>query len=103
MRMPTGRNQKGIFSIVTRIKSVEVTQSEEIGNVTATPSEGTESVHSVPPYNTRSHQPLYSKKILMQKVSKNWKGFNSQIKAWQSQKGYKKLNNRVIARDQRET
>ena len=31
----------------------------------------------------------------MWKVSKNWEGFNSQIKAQQSQRGYKKLNNKV--------
>ena len=58
MRMPKG------------IESVEVTQ-------TATPPKGTKSVHSVPPYNTESHQPLYSEEILTQKVSKSWEGFNS--------------------------
>ena len=62
------------------IENIKVTQPQEFGNVTATPPEGTESVYSIPPYNIKSHQPLYSKEIFIQKVSKNWKEFNSQIK-----------------------
>ena len=54
-----GRSQKGIFPIIT----------------------GTENVHNVPPYNTESHQPLYLEEIFTQKTSKDWEGFNSQIKA----------------------
>ena len=37
----------------------------------------TESMQSVSPYNIESHQPLYSEKILTQKLKKNWKEFNS--------------------------
>ena len=61
-------------------ESMKVTQLQKSRNTATTPPKGTESVHSVPFYNTESHQPLYSKEILMQKVSKNWEGFNSQIK-----------------------
>ena len=32
-------------------------------SVEATPPKGKESVHSVPPNNTESHQPLYSEEI----------------------------------------
>jgi len=54
-------------------KSVKATQI----CVKATPPKGTESVHSIPLSNTASHQPLYSEEIFTQKVSENWKGFNS--------------------------
>ena len=70
------------------------------------PPEGTESIHNAPPkgtesmqnaslYNIESHQSLYLKKIFTQKAGENWEGFNSWIKNWQSQRGYKKLNNKV--------
>ena len=72
-----GRSQRGIFPIVTGTESVKATQLEETRNAAATPSEGTKSVHNVLLYDTVSHQPLYLKEILMQKVSKNWEGFNS--------------------------
>jgi len=51
-----------------------------IESVQDAPLRGIESIHSVPPHNTESHQPLYSEEIFMQKVSKNWEGFNRQIK-----------------------
>ena len=82
MRMP-----KGAESVKAAQKCVE-----------ATPPKGTESIHSVPPSNTESHQPLYSEKIFMQRISKNWEGFNSQIKNWQSKKGYKKLNSKIYGK-----
>ena len=75
--MPTGRNQKGIFPIITETKNVKAVQLKEIKNVETTPPKGIESVHSVSFYNTKSHQPLYLKEILTQKINKNWKGFNS--------------------------
>ena len=71
MKMPTGKNQKGIFPIVTGTENVKVTQLKAIRSVAATPFIGTESIYSVPPYNTKSHQLLYSKEILTQKVSEN--------------------------------
>ena len=43
----------------------------------ATFFKGIESVHNVSFYDTESHQPLYLKEILMQKVGENWEGFNS--------------------------
>ena len=75
-----GRSQRGIFPIIIEIKSIKAAQLEEIKSVEATSFKGTESVHSVSLCDTKSHQPLYLKKILMQKVNKNWEGFNSQIK-----------------------
>jgi len=74
---PEKRNQKGIFPIVIKAESVKVTQLERKGSAVATPPKETKSVHSVPLYNTKSHQPLYSEEIFMQKVNKDWKGFNS--------------------------
>ena len=58
-------------------ESIKVTQLQEFKNAATTPLRGIESVHSVPPYNTESHQPLYSKEMITQKVSKDWEGFNS--------------------------
>ena len=78
MRMlPEGKSQRGIFLIVIKTESVKATQLKETGSAAATPFKGIESVHSIPFYNTESHQPLYSEKIFTQKISKNWKGFNS--------------------------
>ena len=76
-------------------KSMNATQLKKFRNAAATPPKGTKSVHSVPFYNTKSHQPLYSEEVFTQKVSKNWEGFNSQIKNWQSKRSYKKLNSKV--------
>ena len=59
------RSQRGIFPIIIEIESVKATQLNEIKNVTATPPKGIESVHSVPFYNTESHQPLYLKEIFI--------------------------------------
>ena len=61
----------------------------------ATPFKRTESIYNVSFYNTISHQIVYSEEVLMQKVSKNWERFNSQIRDWQSKRDYKKLNNKV--------
>jgi len=65
MRMPKG------------IKSMQSAPLKETESVQSAPPRKTESVHSVPLYNTKSHQPLYSKEIFMQKVNKNWEGFNN--------------------------
>ena len=47
------------------IESVKVTQPQEFKSAVATPPKRIESVHNVPPYNTESHQPLYSEEILI--------------------------------------
>ena len=52
---PEGRNQQGIFSIIVKTENVKVTQLKKTGNATATPLRETESVHSVPPYDIKSH------------------------------------------------
>ena len=44
-------------------ESMKVTQLKRSGSAAATPPKGTESVHSVPPHDTESHQPLYSEEI----------------------------------------
>jgi len=59
---------------------VKAIQPARIKNAAATLFKKIKSVHSVPLYNIINHQLLYLKKILTQKVSKNWEGFNSQIK-----------------------
>ena len=56
---------------------METTQPQEIKNTAATPFKGIESVHSVPLYNTESHQPLYLKEVFTQKINKDWERFNS--------------------------
>ena len=61
---PDERNQRGIFPIVIETESVKATQPKEIESVAATLPKGTESIYSVSLYNTKSHQPLYSKEIL---------------------------------------
>jgi len=43
---------------------MKATQPQKLKNAVTTPPKRTESVHNVPPYNTKSHQPLYSKEIL---------------------------------------
>ena len=45
------------------IESIKVMQSQESRNTAATPPKGIESVHSVPPYDIKSHQSLYSEKV----------------------------------------
>jgi len=65
-------------------------------NMQEAPPKGIESMQSVSPHNIKSHQSLYLEKILTQKPKEDWKGFNSQIKTWQQQKGYPKLNNSHI-------
>jgi len=42
-----------------------MTQLKEIKNAAATPFKETKSVHSIPFYNTESHQPLYLKEIFI--------------------------------------
>ena len=74
---PERKSQRGIFPIIIETESVKATQPEETKSAVATPFKGTESVHSVPLYNTKSHQPLYLKKIFTQKVGKDWEKFNS--------------------------
>ena len=65
MKMPlNGRNQRGIFSIITETESVKATQPKITKSAAATPPKGTENIHNVSFYNTISHQPLYSEKIL---------------------------------------
>ena len=95
---PKRRSQKDIFSIIIETESIKATQPKETKSAAATPFKKTESIHNVPPHNTENHQPLYLKKILTQKVNKNQKGFNNQIKAWQSQRDYKKLNNKIYSK-----
>ena len=51
--MPIRRSQKGIFPIITGTVSVQKTPPKGIG-----------SIYNVPPYNIKSHQPLYLKEIL---------------------------------------
>ena len=64
MKMPPdGRSQKGIFPIIIKAESVKATQLKETRSAAATFFKKTENVYSVPPYNTESHQPLYSKEI----------------------------------------
>ena len=46
-------------------ESVKATQPQKVKNAVATPPKGIKSVHSVPPYNKESHQPLYSKEVLI--------------------------------------
>ena len=77
---------------------MKATQLKKTRSAAATFFKKTESVHNVPPYNIKSHQPLYSEKILTQKISENWEGFNSWIKAWQNQRGYEKLNSKVYSK-----
>ena len=78
MRMPQkGRNQRGIFPIITEIESMKATQLTGSKSAVTTPPGGTERVHSVPFYNIESHQPLYSEKIFTQKVGKDQEGFNN--------------------------
>ena len=74
---PKGRNQRGIFPIIIKVESVKATQPERTKSTETTPLKGTERVHSVPFYNIKSYQLLYSKKTFTQKVSKNWERFNS--------------------------
>jgi len=50
-----GRNQKGIFPIITETESMKATQPKKSKNVATTPPKKTESVHSVPLYNIKSH------------------------------------------------
>ena len=61
-------------------ESIKATQLKGFKNAVTTPLRGTKSIHNVPPYNIESHQPLYLEEIFTQKVSKNWEGFNSQIR-----------------------
>jgi len=61
---PDGRSQRSIFPIITKAENMKATQPEKTKSIAATLLKGIESVHSIPPYNTESHQPLYSKKIL---------------------------------------
>jgi len=75
--------KKTFFFIITETESVQ-----------KTPFRKTKSVHSILPYDTESHQPLYLEEILTQKVGENWKEFNNWIKTWQSQKGYKGFKNK---------
>ena len=66
MRMLLGRrSHKGIFSIIIEAENVKATQLEGIGSAEATPLKGIKRVHSVPFYDTKSHQPLYSKEIFI--------------------------------------
>ena len=53
--MPIGRNQKGIFPIITETKSVKAAQQTRTKNVETTPPEEIESIHSIPLHDTRSH------------------------------------------------
>ena len=59
-----------------------------IESVRSAPSKGTASMQSASPYNTESQQTLYLEEILTREPGKEWKGFNSQIKAWQNCKNY---------------
>ena len=64
IKMPTGRNQKGIFSIIIETESMKITQLERTRSVKATPPKRIERICSVSLYDTKSHQPLYLKEIL---------------------------------------
>ena len=61
---PDRRNKPGIFLIITRTESIKAAQLES-QYVETTPPRGTKSIHSVSPYDTVSHQPLYSEEIFM--------------------------------------
>ena len=52
-------------------ESIKVTQLQKSKNTATTPPKRTESVYSVPLYNTESHQPLYSEEIFTQKVGED--------------------------------
>jgi len=65
------------------LKGTESMQSappKRTESVRSAPLRGIESMQSTSPYNTGSHQSLYLEEILTQKISKEWEGFNSQIK-----------------------
>jgi len=59
------------------IESIQETPSKGKKSVQEAPPKGIESMQSVSLYDTESHQPLYSEKILTWKLKENWEGFNS--------------------------
>ena len=63
--------------MLVKIESMKATQPQKSKNTATIFSKGTESIYSIPLYNTKSHQPLYLEEILTQKISENWEGFNS--------------------------
>jgi len=63
------------------IESVQSAPPKGTESVQSAPFKGIESMQSASPYNTESQQTLYLKEILTREPKKEWKGFNSQIKA----------------------
>jgi len=45
-------------------ESVKTAQPQKFGSVTTTPPKEIKSIHSIPFYNIKNHQPLYSEEVL---------------------------------------
>ena len=60
-----GEAKETSFQLSQEQKVWKQHNQKKVKSITATPPERTESIHSVSPYNTTSHQPLYSEKVFI--------------------------------------